>query len=195
MKKVRNVVLAAGCAAVMATTILAGSGQASADDDDIWILKNEKRDGCLYATGFDTGDKAKVGWEHPSIPWDNARCSGDLEEIWKFHYVKKIGGTKMYQLRAPGGSPDVCLSIDGHEGGNTTSGDDVQVEPCENGDDALWWKDKSASGDNIFLRNYTRGGSHDLYLQADPDDNSGGATAQLGQRDEGFSVQWEKTTP
>lgn len=192
MKYAHRVTLAAGGAALMASTVLIGSGPASADDPN-WILRNVGQHGCLYATKLDKGAEALVGENVPNWP-DNPHCSGDKDGTWEFHYVRTIGDTRLYQIRLPAASPDRCLSIAGHEGGDTHRGDDTQVEACENGGDALWWKDTSASGDNIYLRNYVKGHA-DLYLQADPEDGFGDASAQLWTRDGSFSIQWEKTTP
>lgn len=79
---------------------------------------------------------------------------------WEFH---KIKGRDLYQIRFPALKPDRCLSLVGREGGDTHIGDDTQLEGCESGGDALWYKD------GLKVKNYTKGYA-DLCLGLDPDD-------------------------
>jgi hypothetical protein len=83
-----------------------------------------------------------------------------------------VNGTRMHQLQYPAAAPDKCLSIENVESDVTRNGDDVQIEPCELGHDALWYF--SASG----LRNYNVLGP-DRCLQADPGDGIGGRQVQI----------------
>jgi hypothetical protein len=110
---------------------------------------------------------------------------GNPYQVWEFHHVEG----KLHQIRLPyaAGSDDLCLSVDGHEGGDTHIGDRVRLEGCER-DDALWWFDK-VSSDTFKIRDYVNGHA-DLALQVDPGDDIGDRNLRLGPKDGGDSVEW-----
>lgn len=134
---------AAAVAAALATTTLASS-HASADVPNVRITQGNQ---CLHAWN-DHGADVSVAYPE----W----CDGS-NHIWEFTPTgRSAEGRKLYHVTYPKASPDLCLSVQGREGGeDTKKGDGLQLESCadRNDSDALWWYHSNANGER-HLHNY-----------------------------------------
>jgi hypothetical protein len=176
------------------------SGQVA--DDPNLLFRNVQRDECMLPIYRPQGNlftKVAVGqiddWPNPGS------CSRNTTFIWEFHRITSVGGTPLYQVRHPVDSPDLCLSIEGHEGGDTHVGDDARLEPCEAAStpftqrDDLFYREHLSNG-NYRIRHYVQN-HRDLALQADPNDGNptNGIAVQLWELDGAWSIEWRFETP
>lgn len=164
---------------------------ASADDPNL-KFQNYRYGNCMYASD-ELGSHPVVGGVG-----DGVSCLDwlDARNVWEWHYVRKSPeGSNLYQIRFPVHNPDLCVSVVGHEGGDTHIGEDTQLEGCEAASEPL------TSRDDLFTRGQLASGRYhihnyvvdhaDLCLEADPYDVVGGATVQLQDCGAGGSIEWK----
>jgi ricin-type beta-trefoil lectin protein len=144
-------------------------------DDPNWRIWGRPDAGSAYACMH--ADFPEVGQDAQTYRYGGP-CEYRAQEIWEFHFVRPApSGTALYWIQFPYANPDLCLSVEGVETLRTLDGDDAQLEPCENGDDALWyfWR---WDGTHLRMRNYNVPGA-DRCLQVDPRDDFYDVTVQL----------------
>jgi hypothetical protein len=56
----------------------------------------------------------------------------------------------LFAIRCPQANPNLCHSVEGVEAGTVRNSDDAQLEGCEWGDDAVWYRIKLDTDYHVY---------------------------------------------